>query len=463
MRPIHFVALLLLVGGLSACGEDFTMLAPPSQKNAADFYQTPEDFQQAIFGVYDALQQRGTFNMGYWIAGEMRSDNTDAGDDVTGLAAQLAALDTFDELPTNDYALAIWADSYRGVARANVILARLPAADLPADLKALYEGEALFLRSLFYYYLAQIFCNIPLILDETTSPDQPVNQVPASEVYAQLMQDLTRAEELLPVRYPQGQEGRATKGAAATLLAKVYLIVGDRGRAATVLRRIIDNYGYQLVPDYADLWGPENENNPESIFEVQYKAGGFGEGSPFVDQFVPWSTATSGQTGNRPTLDMQQAYEEGDLRFMISMDTSYVDADGETQQARYIKKYISQPFALFDAENNFIVFRYADVLLMLAEALGESPEAYALINQVRQRAGLPPIGPDTPGTFEEKLLHERRVELAFENHRWFDLLRFGRAMDVMQAKGFRPKQCFPIPQREIDVSHGVLQQNPEHE
>jgi len=151
MRPIHFVALLLLVGGLSACGEDFTMLAPPSQKNAADFYQTPEDFQQAIFGVYDALQQRGTFNMGYWIAGEMRSDNTDAGDDVTGLAAQLAALDTFDELPTNDYALAIWADSYRGVARANVILARLPAADLPADLKAQYEGEALFLRSLFYY------------------------------------------------------------------------------------------------------------------------------------------------------------------------------------------------------------------------------------------------------------------------------------------------------------------------
>ncbi len=123
-----------------------------------------------------------------------------------------------------------------------MILARLPAADLPADLKAQYEGEALFLRSLFYYYLAQIFCNIPLILDETTTPDQPVNQVPASEVYAQLIQDLTRAEELLPVRYPQGQEGRATKGAAATLLAKVYLIVGDRGRAATVLRRIIDNY-----------------------------------------------------------------------------------------------------------------------------------------------------------------------------------------------------------------------------
>jgi hypothetical protein len=139
-----------------------------------------------------------------------------------------------------------------------------------------------------------------------------------------------------------------------------------------------------------------------------------------------------------------------------------VDARGNTQQARYIKKYLSRPFALFDAENNFIVFRYADVLLMLAEALGEGPEAYELINQVRRRAGLPDIGPNTPGTFEEKLLRERRVELAFENHRWFDLLRFGKAIEIMQAKGYRPKQCFPIPQREIDVSRGALQQNPEH-
>ncbi len=462
MRMTRFWASLLLIGTLSACDEDFTLLAPPSQKNAADFYQTAADFQQAIFGVYDALQKRGTFNMGYWIAGEMRSDNTDAGEDVTGLAGQLAALDTFEELPTNDYVQAIWADSYRGIARANVVLARLPKAELSAELRAQFEGEALFLRALFYYYLAQIFCNIPLILEETTSPNQPINQVPASQVYAQLIQDLRRAEELLPVRWPRGQEGRATKGAAATLLAKIYLIVGDRNSAATVLRRIINNYGYRLLPDYAALWGPENENNPESIFEVQYKAGGRGEGSPFVDQFVPWSTATGGQTGNRPTLDMQRAYEPGDRRFLISMDTAYVDARGNTQQARYIKKYLSRPFALFDAENNFIVFRYADVLLMLAEALGEGPEAYELINQVRRRAGLPDIGPNTPGTFEEKLLRERRVELAFENHRWFDLLRFGKAIEIMQAKGYRPKQCFPIPQREIDVSRGALQQNPEH-
>lgn len=460
MRPVcMIIGALLLFGG---CSEDFTLLSPVSQKNAADFYRTAEDFNQAVIGIYDALQQRGTFNMGYWIAGEMRSDNTDAGEDVTGLAAQLAAIDIFQEQPTNDYVQAIWTDSYRGIARANAVLARLPNADIDPNLKAQFEGEALFLRSLFYYYLAQIFCNIPLILEETTSPFQPINQVPAEQVYAQLIQDLSRAETLLPVRYPPDQTGRATAGAAATLLAKVYLLVGNRGNAETVLRRIISNYGYRLVDDYADLWGPENENNPESIFEVQYKAGGFGEGSPFVDQFVPWSTATGGQTGNRPTLDLQQEYEPGDRRFLISMDTAYVDANGQIQQARYIKKYISQPFALFDAENNFIVFRYADVLLMLAEALGESPEAYELINQIRRRAGLPDIGPDTPGSFEEKLLHERRVEFAFENHRWFDLLRFGKAMEVMQSKGYQPKRCFPIPQREIDVAHGALQQNPEH-
>lgn len=458
-------ALLLVVLALGAAGCDgFLDLAPQSQRNAVTFYDDATDFEIAVNGAYDALQAQGTYGYYYWVLFEMRSDNTDQGPDVTGLAASLAAVNAFNEVPTNQYVGEAWIDSYRGVQRCNIILARIGDVEMEEALRDQYMGEALFLRSLLYYHIAVAWGNVPLILEETSYPETPsLNQVPATQVYEQIAQDLAQAEQLLPATYPAGNEGRATKGAAAALLGKVLLTLERDQEAVPVLRRVVDQYDYQLLDDYSALWGPQNENSAESIFEVQFTAGGLGEGSGYTNIFSPNSDLQNGEglAENRPTEDLQAAFTSGDERFPVSMGTQYVDADGETIQARYVRKYESEPFANFDADNNFIVLRYADVLLMLAEALGEGAEAYGLINQVRARAGLGPISASTPGTFEAKLLRERRLELAFENHRWADLKRFGQAELVLQEDGVdQVDLLFPIPQREIDVAPDVMQQNP---
>lgn len=456
------LVLLILIVSVAAC-DGFTDLAPISQRNAANFFDSPGDFEIAVNGIYDALQLDGTYGYNYWILFEMRSDNTDQGADVTGLAASLAAINEFDEVPTNEYITNAWADSYTGVQRANLVLSRLGDVEMAQQRRDQYEGQALFLRSLFYYHIATAWGNVPLILEETRYPDLPaINQVPAEQVYEQIVTDLARAEQLLPSSWSGADVGRATKGAAATLLGKVLLTLGRDGEAATALRRVVDEYDYRLLDDYADLWGPENENNAESIFEVQFTAGGVGEGSGFTNIFSPSADLQTGEglAENRPTADLVAAYAGADARFDPSLDTTYVNLDGETVDARFIQKYESDPFANFDAENNFIVLRYADVLLMLAEALGEGGEAYGFINQVRRRAGLDDIDASTPGTFEEKLLHERRVELAFENHRWPDLKRFGATQQVLDEEGVtKVKPWFPIPQREIDVAPDVMDQN----
>lgn len=190
--------------------------------------------------------------------------------------------------------------------------------------------------------------------------------------------------------------------------------------------------------------------------KIQFISGGIGQGSLFTNDFSP---STDLQTGsgfgrNRPTISLMEAYEEDDLRYDPSMDDTYVNLEGETIEARYVKKFWSDLAIENDSDINFVVFRYADVLLMLAEALGETGESYDLINEVRQRAGLEDIDASTPGSFEEKLLNERRVELAFENHRWPDLKRFNAESKIQEAESFitATREYFYIPQREIDIN-----------
>ena len=333
------------------------------------------------------------------------------------------------------------------------------------SLKKRIIGEALFLRSLMYYHLAVAYGNIPLQLS-VFIPGEKLTQVDQTTVYMQLIEDLKKAEENLIQDYGISDLGRATKGAAATLLAKVYLTVGQNSDAEVVLKRIISNYNYNLLPDYASLWGSMNENNDESIFEVQFLSGGIGQGSSFTNDFSPNAFLQNGQGygRNRPTDGMVNDYETGDTRFEASLGVSYINEDDEVITANYIKKYSDNPPAENDSDINFVVFRYADVLLMLAEALGESAESYGYINQVRSRAGLAPMSALSAGTFAEKLLHERRVELAFENHRWADLKRFNVSKQkINNAEPFIPesavKDLFFIPQREMDINSNFTQNN----
>ena len=458
-----------------SCSDEFTLLAPESQRNVDNFYQTKSDFETALNGVYDALQSGGAYGNqsdiatggtgGYWMMTEMRSDNTDQGGDVTGLAAAVAELNEFAETSLSEYTLGVWSGSYQGVARANTLITRIQSANLDDAFKNQVIGEALFVRALFYYNLAMLFGNIPMPLEEILETNPKQTQLTKNQVLTQLVIDLTDAAG--KISGTPSLIGRATKWSALTLLGIVQLHLGNKSEAASALNQVINSGSFSLLSNYADLWGPSNENSNESIFEVQFVSGGMGEGSGFTNSFSPSSDLQTGEGGgrNRPTPDIVDSYEKGDERFKSSMDTIYV-VDGDTSYARYIRKYESNPSSNYDADNNFIVFRYSDVLLMMAEASGQGTVAYDYINQVRTRAGLNSINASSPGSFEDQLLKERRVELAFENHRWYDLLRFGKAVETMNnqfdKQGFNitidtHNLIFPIPQREIDLG---LIQNP---
>lgn len=463
MKKIFFTIISLIA--FTACSDSFTDLAPISNRNEADFYKNSDDFISAINSSYRGLLATGVYGRAYWTMFEMRSDNTDQGPDQTGLASQFTEINSFTENSLNEYVESVWSSSYRVIANNNIILSKIEPIEMDVTLKNRIRGEALFLRSLMYYHLAVAFENIPLQLFPF-KPGDVLSQVSSTEVYNQLITDLITAEANLGESYLGLNRGRATKGAAATLLAKIYLTLGKKSEAEVVLRRIMNTYNYSLLNDYSNLWGQENENNAESIFEVQFLSGGIGQGSFFTNDFSPSAILQTGQGfgRNRPTASMRNAYEVNDKRFASSMGASWINLAGSTITQNYIQKYFSDPPLENDSDINFVVFRYADVLLMLAEAIGESNESYGFINEVRTRAGLASIDQSTAGSFSDKLLKERRVELAFENHRFADLKRFGVLEQMIiasepQISSSRIRSFFLIPQRELDINRNFVQNN----
>jgi len=451
--------LLLLIPMLFvSCGDDFTALGPISDRNVQNFYQTQSDFEVAMNGALDALQSNGTFGVNYVLFMEMRADNGANGGGATGLAQSLENLDTFADLPTAGEINRSWIDSYEGISRVNTILSRIDGATFNSDaVKDQIQGEALFVRSLLYYHLTVIFGNVPLEITEVTNPaSYKPNQVSSSVVFTQIATDLATAEGLLPT------SGRITSYAAAALLGRVYLQAGDAASAVAPLQRVVASNLYDLVPNYADIWGPSNEGNQEILFEIDFINGNVGEGSSYTDMYTNMGLAGGIGGGGAPqnvTTDfIDNAFEAGDARFAVNVDT--------VGGANNVTKFNDTPTAPFDSEVNWIEIRYAEVLLNLAEALGDSPAAYGHINDVRNRAGLADIDGTTPGTFAEKLLRERRVELAFENKRWADLLRNNLAKSVMSTHLAIPesqvKLLFPIPQAQIDVAPDDMTQNSEY-
>jgi hypothetical protein len=450
-----FIPLLFI-----SCGDDFTTLGPLTQRNVTNFYQNQTDFELAIRGSFDGLQSRAVFGVNFVLFMEMRADNGANGGGATGLAVSLEQLDTFSDLPDGEEIAATYDAVYNIIASTNNIISRIDGVEFDnAEVKSQIKGEALFIRGLLYYHMAEIFGNVPLQIDEVTTPDIIVNQVTASDIYNQVVTDLTEAEGLLP------DDGRITKWAAAALLGRVQLVNGNATAAQAALQRVVDSNKYSLVPNYADLWGQANEGNSESIFEIEFTSAFEGEGSPYTDLYTPLGVGGNVGGGGAPqdvTDEVLTMYEAGDERFDATIDTSDATIDP------WVRKYITDPAPteVFAGDNNWMELRYAEVLLNLAEALGEGAQAYTLINEVRNRAGLADISAATPGTFEEKLLQERRVEFAFENKRWADLKRFGVAKSTMAAHLGIPesqvKLLFPIPQGAIDVSPEEMIQNPEY-
>ena len=457
MKTKNILSIFILISFMS-CSKEFTDLSPISERNTGSFYSSANDFEVALAGVYNTLLSQGVYNEAIWIMNDLRSDITfwDAG----GLAAAIVRYDDFEETTIDYVGRDSWIAHYKGIGRANSVIGRIEDVDMDASQKARIVGEAKFLRSLLYYNLATTFGNVPLVLNEAKSADDDKEnvQVPVAQIYSQIAADLTEAESSLP---STAKGGRATKGAAAALLGKVYLTQGDKTSAASALKRVS---GYSLVDNYADLWGVENEFNKESIFEVSYESGYGVLGNLYTSAMNTelGATVTSGSR-NFPTKSLISSYEAGDTRFEASIAGIGSEAVGfAADGAGWCIKYgTTNPSTDNDGPNNWVVLRYADVLLMLAEALGESTESYGYINQVRARAGLGAISSSTTGTFAEKLLQERKVELAFEGHRWPDLKRFGVAASVMssdqRAIDIRGRLNLAIPQREMDINPDFVQ------
>lgn len=452
MKKLILTLLLPLL--FISCSEDFTVLGPISERNVVNYYKTQTDFEVAINGAFDALQSNGTFGVKYVLFMEMRADNTANGGGATGLAETLEDIDTFGEIPTASELNDSWIASYDGIARANTIISRIDDVTFTSDdVKNRIKGEAHFIRSMLYYHLAVIFGNVPLVTAEVTAPqNMNLNQVSADQVFAQIATDLTAAEGLLPTT------GRVSSGAAAALLGRVYLQAGDNASAVAPLKRVVASNVYSLEANYADIWGPANEGSSEILFQVEFMSGNVGEGSSFTDMFTESGVAGGVGGGVAPqtvTQDFIDSYEAGDLRQGATLSESAT-----------VEKFEDNPTSPFDSDVNWVEIRYAEVLLNLAEAVGEGAEGYGYINQVRARAGLAAIDGTTPGSYNDKLLHERRIELAFENKRWPDLLRHGKAKSVMAShlsigEG-SVTLLFPIPQSQIDVAPDEMSQNAEH-
>ena len=455
MKNINSVILIgLLILGLSAC-DDFLELPSETNLTSATFFKTQGDFEKAVNGAYAPL--RTIYLNTSWLLGEMHSDNTRYRYNPNFRAViDQENLADFTVIPTNVPTRDHYRQDYLVIARANEILSRIDEVDFDATVKNNLKGQASFLRALSYFDLVQYFGKIPLHLVPSTSLTDvylPLSEV--SDVYAQIIADATQAASLLPDKSVQ-QPGRATSGAAKTLLGHVNIVLKNWSAAETVLKEVVTSNKYSLVPNYADLFLTTNKNNSESVFEVQYRQGQDGYSSNFIYPWLPMPmtaaeitttfanygvapTGIGAQTTegyNVPSPEIIAAYEPGDERKAASIGK----ATAAGVDYPLITKYLHPHNAATLTDDNFPIYRYAEVLLLLAEALdeqGKSAEALPYLNQVRDRAQLDDIV--STANLRDVIFDERRVELAFENKRWLDLVRTDRAADVMSTFGANVK------------------------
>ncbi len=463
----------------TACREEFLDRTPQSALTSTTFYRTEGQFRQALSGAYQAMRE-AISGRSSWVMSEMRSDNThyDYNAGLRGNPENAENVADFIDNPQNPFSNDKYYQCYTGIARTNTILTRLEAAPLAPDVKAGIAGEARFLRALYYFELVQFYGEVPLYTKEIINAEESyVPRAPVEEVYQLILSDAQEAAANLPdVSFPQ--TGRATKGAVRTLLAKVYMVRRNYAEAERELRAVT-GMGYALLPDYAAVFDPANKGHRESILEVQYLQGNQGQQSNFIYYFIPATNNTEPITGirvsntafdnlsggwNVPTQEMIDAYEEGDRR----LDASVAIAEGTGQTGNFtatgvasvvgytpkpgvtakpfIRKYLHPHSQPFNTNNNWPVYRYADVLLLLAEALneqGKPAEALTYLNQVRSRAGVGVVTATDQAALREAIARERRVELAFENQRYQDLVRTGKAVEVLTAHGQYLKSLYP--------------------
>lgn len=507
MKKIISICICAALFSLSSCTGDFLDLAPQNNSNEATFFKTEAQFTQAINGAYNSL--RGLYGVQGYLMGEMRSDNThytryNADRGIHIMYRENIADFVVDN--QNQWVGDMWNACYKGIARCNTIIGRIEGAGLAEKFTGDIIGQAKFMRAFFYFQLVQCYGGVPLYLTEVKDANTAFfGRSTVEEVYTQIKSDATDAITLLaPVTFPQS--GAATQGAARMLLAYALMTQPSRDYAGaeSQLKEVMKQ-GYELVPNYADIYEPSKKNGKESIFDIQYQMGDQGQQSDWLYTFMPKTQEGEIITGvpasntlltggfNVPTPAMIASYEKGDLRLLPSIAVAVGTSDGEMMKVEavlevgdpkiadyevahpFINKYRHAHTKINNTDDNWPVYRYADALLLMAECLVEqnrSGEAATYINQVRTRAGLPAVTTATA----DVVANERKHELAFENHRWYDLVRTGKAIEVMTAYGtyiktqdkdlpartyqIKPEHLlYPIPYRELQIN-SMLTPNP---
>ncbi len=479
---------------ITSCSEEFLEKSPIVGVTDENFYRTDADAIAAVNAAYATLQFQispaGHFR---WFWGDIMSDDSDKGGSGDNDANDLLQLETFKGRANTDLLESEWAANYEGIYRANVVLEKVPPIVMDEKLKARILGEAKFIRAWNFYNLVIMFGDVPLA-DHVLAPSEyNMPRTAKDKVWDLIEKDLTEASTVLLLKseYDIADLGRITKGAAQALLAKAYLWRKKYSEAKSVTEQIINTNQYQLVSDYADIFTLDGENNSESVFEIQYmnaSGGNWGKNNANEGSFTNVFTRARGQFAgfgfNIPTQNFvdeffKEGFEDPRLKstvFRIGDNMGdrgkfTIEATGGFTNKYYSKKYFNNKSedAPFGDPNpnggsNDRVIRYADVLLMHAEASyhsGDEASAKSSLNAVRKRVKIPDINA-SGNALIEAIYRERRIELGLEAHRFFDLVRTGKASAVLADKGFTigVHELFPIPQAQILATNGALSQNP---
>jgi starch-binding outer membrane protein, SusD/RagB family len=504
------ISLLFTLLFISTACDDNLDIVNPNQPTVEIYWQTADHAVKGVNAVYSTLHRGGISRWMpfYYI---VRSDEGKSTSPATEIVnnMDIFLITDYNFWGAND----IWRDNYVGIFRANQVITFVPDIQMEEDLKARVVGEAKFLRGMFYYHLVTLWGNVPLMLTPSTPSDKPVSAT-IPEVWAQIEADLTDAVNSLPVSYANPDDlGRATKGAAQALLAKALMQQQKYDQALVPLEWLVEGEGstvYDLMPNYRDNFLVNTENNQESVFEWQFQLNpgenhdddtddrqdALNYGTSIAQFFGPSGIGWSDGEANRWMIDefLEETTVGGerDPRLEASLLFDFTDEDGpaetmiygQTFEQRYgagnqrvwFRKFQNdhwKDFEGYNSPNNWRYIRYADVLLMYAEALnatGNTADAYQYVDRVRERAGLAPLSDVMPGldeaAFLEQLKHERLVELSGEGQRWNDLARWGDLGPELADRdpGFNnfvvgKHELIPIPQLDIDFNPS-LSQNP---
>ncbi|MBR9998924.1 MAG: RagB/SusD family nutrient uptake outer membrane protein [Cyclobacteriaceae bacterium] len=487
----RFISIIFITVLAGSCSEDFLDRSPLAELTEATFMTNENDAFLATNAIYNTLRNWRISQGGFPVL-DIMSDDAAKGSNP-GDGTQILPFDNFSFDPTDANLLGWYSTLFQAIRRANIVLEKVPGIDMDEELKSRLLGEASVLRALAYFDLVRGWGDVPKIT--TSNPALQVPRSPMEEIYEDIIiPDLEYGYANLPEKsgYEAKDLGRVTKGVARGLLAKVYLFLDDFTNAEKYSLEVINSGQYDLMDDFSMAFSVAGEFGDESVFEIPALPENFENGgNQYANTQAVRGTPNRGWGFNRPTLDLINAFDPDDPRMDKTitflgevLDGVLILGDGSTPDSTYnsldqliqVETYNEKIWtpgttALESWQHNRRVLRYADILLMAAESLNENgnpSQALEYLNMVRERArdGIPGILPDITTTDQDELrdaiMQERRLELALEGHRFFDLVRTGRAAEVLGLLGFveGKHELLPIPQTEIDLSQGILTQNP---